>query len=638
MKANGGKPMYVVVAPKMLRLNTDYHISVSLYDMPAPIEVNATVSGWGHSVSTGAVTVGTAESKVLTLAIGDWPRGYYQMHVMGTGANFTKHDVIDDKKPLHWGRDDGRSTVAITTNIFKNQLMLTFMEKCVSVFIQTDKAVYKPGQKVLFRAVVVNPSLIPKDNIPIDIYIEDGNGKRVNEWKQLNAKNGVISEELQLSAQPVLGHWTIGVTALRHNTTKTFIVTDDVLPTFDVEVVLPTYVTRNRPEMVALVKAFDTNGKAVKGELTLYIANKDHNNPRILRAKETIDGSATLNIDLIDDLQIDNSFHLDESGLEIDFTVRVRDALTGKQLTRHKTVMLYERDLKIEVVKTSMAYKPGLKNTFVVKVGTQDGKPVPDSGPQLNIKYGYSWDKTDWKECKESPLLVTPINGLIKFDVFPPKDIERMGVKAEYMGQTYDIAITKAKTRCGQYLQVVRADTTDITVGQDVKFVVNATEPIIRLVCEVMGRGDIAWAKSFDIHTNINAGYEFTVPTLPQMAPLARLLCHYVRPDDQEVVADALDFDVEPVFRTPVQTVDTKPEELAGVGLNTRHNPFVDISREEVMNELKAYDTDSESYHSRRWSRHWSATVNIFDDSGVGMMHNGVNVIILVSDVYKERL
>lgn len=35
------------------------------------------------------------------------------------------------------------------------------MMKTYTVFIQTDKAVYKPGHKILFRAIVLNSHLKP---------------------------------------------------------------------------------------------------------------------------------------------------------------------------------------------------------------------------------------------------------------------------------------------------------------------------------------------------------------------------------------------------------------------------------------------------------------------------------------------
>lgn len=53
---------------------------------------------------------------------------------------------------------------------FKNTSTLEYMHKSYSVFIQTDKAIYKPGHKVLFRVIVLNPTLRPVSTTFLDIY------------------------------------------------------------------------------------------------------------------------------------------------------------------------------------------------------------------------------------------------------------------------------------------------------------------------------------------------------------------------------------------------------------------------------------------------------------------------------------
>lgn len=60
------------------------------------------------------------------------------------------------------GRADGR-------HIFSNRTSLMYTSKTTSVFIQTDKAVYKPGQDVLFRIVTVYPDLKPY-KVSLNIY------------------------------------------------------------------------------------------------------------------------------------------------------------------------------------------------------------------------------------------------------------------------------------------------------------------------------------------------------------------------------------------------------------------------------------------------------------------------------------
>ena len=54
---------------------------------------------------------------------------------------------------------------------FLNTTELHYVHKSYSVFIQTDKAIYKPGHKVLFRAIVLNSHLKPSVTGSLDIYI-----------------------------------------------------------------------------------------------------------------------------------------------------------------------------------------------------------------------------------------------------------------------------------------------------------------------------------------------------------------------------------------------------------------------------------------------------------------------------------
>lgn len=54
---------------------------------------------------------------------------------------------------------------------FFNSTELEYIHKSYSVFIQTDKAIYKPGHKVQFRAVVLNSHLKPSVTGALDIHI-----------------------------------------------------------------------------------------------------------------------------------------------------------------------------------------------------------------------------------------------------------------------------------------------------------------------------------------------------------------------------------------------------------------------------------------------------------------------------------
>lgn len=96
--------------------------------------------------------------------------------------------------------------------IFKHESPLKIESKNVSIFIQTDKAIYKPGETVKFRVLVLDSSLKPVEltkNALLQVHITDPEKNRIKHWKNINPIKGVFSSEIQLSELPILGDWVI---------------------------------------------------------------------------------------------------------------------------------------------------------------------------------------------------------------------------------------------------------------------------------------------------------------------------------------------------------------------------------------------------------------------------------------------
>lgn len=127
---------YKVVGPRTVRPNSEYHVAVSIQQTSEPTTVRATLQGISPNgsiyTSEDRVEVQPYTSRILRLEVGDVEYGDYKLVVSGKGG-------ID----------------------FYSDYPVEFVEKSYSVFIQTDRAVYKPGSKVLFRAVVLNSQLKP---------------------------------------------------------------------------------------------------------------------------------------------------------------------------------------------------------------------------------------------------------------------------------------------------------------------------------------------------------------------------------------------------------------------------------------------------------------------------------------------
>ena len=117
---------------------------------------------------------------------------------------------------------------------FLESTSLKYKNKGYSVFIQTDKAVYRPGNTVQFRAVVLSPKLKPSVTGGIDVVMTDGAGNLVRNWNREFTTKGVWAGSLDIADKPVLGNWNISVDVNGQVFTKTFLVAEYVLPKFQV--------------------------------------------------------------------------------------------------------------------------------------------------------------------------------------------------------------------------------------------------------------------------------------------------------------------------------------------------------------------------------------------------------------------
>lgn len=443
--------------------------------------------------------------------------------------------------------------------------------------------------------------------------------------------------------------------------TKKFSVAEYVLPTFSIDVILPPYATYNRSDVIATVKATYTYGKPVKGEVTLTVQPRIRHSSITFRPLEQFqtkmkikdEGSVDIPVNIVRDLNLKTDFF----EREIEFFALVEEGLTGRKYNKSAVMKIYHKEVKVELIKTSKTFKPGLKYTAFLKVAYQDDKPVDDNGPPLSLKYGYSYNDVNWTNT----LYAVPRKGMIRIDLYPPKSdpdnkVFIIGWRAEYRGQTYFLeSVDCAQSPSDSFVQVIQQDDSSlfapkpVKVGDEMKFQVNSTEPLINLVYKVMAKGDLVLARSIRSDSPSNT-MELTIPITHRMAPKARLIVYYVRPSNQEIVADALSFQVDGVFKTPVHitsnTNQTKPGSMVDISVETKPSAYVgllgvdqsvlllrqgnDITQDDILREMESYDIGKKNspefdgfYRPIFWSGS-STAGEIFDDSGVVVLTNGI--------------
>ncbi|XP_015784901.1 CD109 antigen isoform X1 [Tetranychus urticae] len=619
-------PTYTILAPEKIRPNSDYFVSVSTHHVYNPVNVTLTISGYDNSTKSFNEISQTIElsgemTRLARFGVGPWGIGNYKLTTIGTGG--------------------------LT---FTNETKLVYDGKSFSVFIQTDKAIYKPGQKVLFRAIIVRPNLALADTGANYVYIEDAKSNRIKQWDRVFTTHGVLSFDFQLSENPVLGDWTINVEIDRKIFKKTFTVAEYVLPTFSVDVTLPNYVTYNKSDLIANVKATYTYGKPVTGEVTLTVQPRIRYGSLTTRpleqyqVKAKLDGSVDIPVDVVRDVKLRKDFY----DREIEFFALVEESLTGRKYNKTAILKVYDKDINIELIKTAPYYKPGLKVICYLKVAYRDDTPVEDNGPPVKIMYGYGYDEDAYNSIIEE----VPNKGIIKFEFTAVNNSHSViGMKAEYKGQVYNLnSFEMSLSPSSNYIQVAIPDGYQAKIDETLRLSVTTTEPIESFVAIVVSKGKIVSTETF--YFKSGKQHVASLSITHSMAPKARIIVYYVRTANSEIVADSVAIDVGGIFRTNVEvsasTEKAKPGEKVDIKVKTNSNAYVavlgldesvlllksgnDITRDDVTNELATYDSnyynpnsdDSFSYFNRNYFNSLSAAANIFHNAGLIILSNGI--------------
>merc|ERR1719334_2192639 len=156
------------------------------------------------------------------------------------------------------GANDHTKLFSVSTSDFQ------FVTKALTILIQTDKAIYKPGQTIKFRGLVLRPDLRPLEGVArFSVIDENGNVLLLNSNVELD--HGVAGGEFELHRDAPTGEYRIVYEAMNYKEEMSVTVKQYKLPKFKVEVESPTYIWSGSEGVTLKLKATYTYGKPVKG-------------------------------------------------------------------------------------------------------------------------------------------------------------------------------------------------------------------------------------------------------------------------------------------------------------------------------------------------------------------------------------
>lgn len=239
------EPTYFIVASRMVRPGQVYRVSVQILVSPIPISVRASISRSGVEISgdTKEIKAGVPETLLMRVPTTSVP-GDYKLRVEGVYSQ------------------------ALGGIAFINETRLTFSQRSMTIFVQTDKPVYMQGETVKFRAIPIQTTLRGFDNA-IDVYMIDPHKHILRRWLSRQSNLGTVSLEYKLSDQPVYGDWSIRVVAQGQVEEHAFAVEEYYQTRFEVNVTMPAFFFNTDPFIYGKIMANFTSGAPVRGNLTI---------------------------------------------------------------------------------------------------------------------------------------------------------------------------------------------------------------------------------------------------------------------------------------------------------------------------------------------------------------------------------
>ncbi|XP_032025330.1 complement C3 [Hylobates moloch] len=363
-----GSPMYSVITPNILRLESEETVVLEAHDAQGDVPVTVTVHDF-----PGKKLVLSSEKTVLTPATS---------HMGNVTIRIPANKEFKSEK--------GHNKFVTVQAAFGAQVV----EKLVLVslqsgylFIQTDKTIYTPGSTVLYRIFTVNHKLLPVGRTVV-VNIENPEGIPVKQ-DSLSSQNqfGILPLSWDIPELVNMGQWKIR--AYYENSPQQvfsaeFEVKEYVLPSFEV-IVEPTekfYYIYNEKGLEVTITARFLYGKKVEGTAFVIFGIQDGEQrislPESLKRIPIEDGSGDTVLSrkvLLDGVQNPRAEDLVGKSLYVSVTVILHSGSDMVQAER-SGIPIVTSPYQIHFTKTPKYFKPGMPFDLMVFVTNPDGSPA----------------------------------------------------------------------------------------------------------------------------------------------------------------------------------------------------------------------------------------------------------------------
>lgn len=352
---------------------------------------------------------------------------------------------------------------------FNQSVTVHTIAKIHSVFIQTDKAIYKHGDEVRFRVFVLDAEKKPYQFQRLIITVGETYGEIVynrtldeNDFDPFDELR-VFESNMTISEGSFFGKWNMNVWVDDDSlpTIKSFKVEEYVLPRFEAFVKTKTSLSKKDSGVNLSVWAKYNNDEYVTGKAKITLNVYDTKGKLFRNHFSSINNITKLHhVEILvkRDLEI---LHL-ITEYRIDVEVVFEEELTKKTRTAKATIIMkQEPDFLIQVFRSSRYLKPGFPYDLKVVVRQTNGE-LETGQQRVDVEAELTFDlprctsiqERDNANSKMTLFLTKRLNKSefnLSLDI--PSNTTSMRLKLTYFGAVKTEMFARLPTICREYIQ-----------------------------------------------------------------------------------------------------------------------------------------------------------------------------------------
>ncbi|NXX27095.1 A2ML1 protein, partial [Nicator chloris] len=540
---------YVVVSPAVLYHPHPATLWVHLSDLQGPVQLRVQLQGGS----------GTPPSTLLWREVLE-PHLHLNVTFPAPAPAKGKEEIV----ALHVSIQGDSLKVSETKKVMLRALN-------PSIFIQTDKAVYKPGQEGHSQGLFARlPGLIPR------VPVQDPSGNRIAQWREVTPRQGIVDLSLPLASEPALGTYTISVEGKSHS----FSVEEYVLPKFEVTIGLPSALWEKDEKFPVEICGRYTYGKPVQGKVQVdsclswwpYWTRKTCTHVTGHTAKN---GCFSTEVSLA---AFNETISMFRNELEVKASL-VEDG-TGLEMKSTKSCKVLPRRVTVSFENPDHVYKPGLPYRGTIRLQGADGSGLPQRQVLLSV-YNQGKEKTQ--------SFLTDSSGRASFQLVASGWSGSVSLRAQVNRAAESPEEHSADTHRGASLTVmpyasksrsflhIRDPQGELPCGSSQLMHVDSifgTEALgsqpknLDLVFMVLAKGTITsiFRKEVAAEPGQRVSLSLELPIGLELAPMARILVYVVLPNG-EMVADSTELYVAKCFPNQVKMAFSEARALPGAAV-----------------------------------------------------------------------